>query len=404
MYMLVLFMALAFCIWASAKSQEVSSPSDVQDSNPRRPDSPLGGREAFAGDAACQRCHENESATFLQTRHHRTSQLAEAASVAGKFGAGENSMQTVNPELSFRMEAKDGSLYQIALLEKPGHRTVRSEKFAIVVGSGRKGQTYLYWKEDRLYELPVSYWTELNQWVNSPGYVDGSADFDRSITPRCVECHATYFQTLPASGLEAHFDKTNFVLGISCERCHGPGGEHVRDHLAGTLNDRKTMAPVNLKRERQIEVCAQCHGGVGEQIAPAFSFMPGEQLSNYVKLRRPDPGAKVDVHGNQVALLERSRCFQVSSAMTCSTCHDVHAPERAAAAYSERCLHCHQEKQCGMYAAMGAKIAANCVDCHMPVQESNQLVLDVDDKRLGAKVRNHRIAVYPQNRSSPRFP
>lgn len=39
-------------------------------------------------------------------------------------------------------------------------------------------------------------------------------------------------------------------------------------------------------------------------------------------------------HGNQVGLLERSRCYIASPNMSCSTCHDVHTPEKPVALYS----------------------------------------------------------------------
>jgi hypothetical protein len=313
-------------------------------------------------------------------------------------------MTTLNPELSFRMDAINGHFYETAILAKPGHATMRSEQFNIVVGSGRKGQTYLYWKDDGLFELPVSYWTELKRWINSPGYVDGSADFDRPVTPRCLECHATYFEALGRLPTDNLYSKSNFVLGISCERCHGPGADHVRQQASGAQppNGVKAMAPAGLPREEQVEICAQCHGGVGQQIAPAFSFIPGQRLSDYIKLHRPAPDESVDVHGNQVALLERSRCFQSSPAMTCSFCHDPHAPEPPAARYSERCIACHQPRKCGLYAKLGPQIAANCVDCHMPVQVSRSLVFDEEDTRVGARVRNHWIRVYPEEKRGPR--
>jgi hypothetical protein len=101
------------------------------------------------------------------------------------------------------------------------------------------------------------------------------------------------------------------------------------------------------------------------------------------------------VHGNQVALLERSLCYRSSSTMSCSTCHDVHAPEKSAASYSSVCLKCHQQKDCGMFAKRGAAIAQDCINCHMPVQDSKSLALDTDEEtRLPAKVRNHWIRVY----------
>jgi hypothetical protein len=387
-----------------AAPQEASRHFDEQDAMVTHSIHPHLERQSFVGDRVCQYCHEETFKTFLKTRHHRTSQLPDEASIAGKFSDGENRMKTLNPELSFRMDAKNGRFYQTAILAKPGRTTLRTEEFNVVVGSGRKGQTYLYWNNDRLFELPVSYWTELGRWINSPGYVDGSADFDRPVTPRCVECHATYFEALGPSAADNRFNKSNFVLGISCERCHGSGIKHVQQQGSGPQrpNGGETMAPVGLTRERQLDVCAQCHGGIGEAAAPAFSFVPGERLSDYVRLHRPAPDERVDVHGNQVALLERSRCFQSSPAMTCSFCHDSHAPERSAASYADRCTACHQPQECGLYAKRGPQIAANCVDCHMPVQASSSLVFDDDETRVGARVRNHWIRVYPEEKGGSR--
>jgi hypothetical protein len=111
------------------------------------------------------------------------------------------------------------------------------------------------------------------------------------------------------------------------------------------------------------------------------------------------PAVAVDVHGNQVELLETSRCFRLSN-MTCTTCHDVHRPQRAAAAFSQHCLGCHKAPQCGEYAKLGARIAANCVDCHMPLQKSELLFSQSNGQELRPLVRNHRIAIYP----SPKTP
>lgn len=356
----------------------------------------------FVGDLACRPCHQEKFTTYLATAHHRTSRLPNVSSIAGSFAKGKDVMTTFNPELTFRMEALDGHFYQTAILQKTGHVKKQTEEMDLVIGSATKGQTYLYWKQNALFELPVSYWTALGRWVNSPGYVDGSADFDRPVVPRCLECHATKFQPITASPAENRYNRDNFVLGISCERCHGPAMDHVASHSgnpAGSIAS-KPMPPLRLSRDRQIDVCAQCHGGAGEPIAPAFSFRPGETLSDYVKLQPPNATDRLDVHGNQVNLLERSRCFQASPEMTCSTCHDVHTLERPAADYSARCLSCHRAEQCGMVHKMGAQIAENCIDCHMPVQASNKLVLDADNQRLQANVRNHWIRVYP-NASLP---
>jgi hypothetical protein len=365
----------------------------------------------YAGDEACRNCHVKEFEGYDRTRHHRTSQLPSSSSILGKFSAGKNTMATFNPQVSFRMDAKGGTFFETAITGKPGQKKNRTERIGLVIGSGKKGQTYLYWRGDQLFELPVSYWTASDRWTNSPGYVDGSADFERPVTPRCLECHATSFTSLTAA-TGYHFDKANFEPGISCERCHGPAAEHIRMHAATSVRSNAEAAtsaasalpdsiaqlpPTGTDRARRIDVCAQCHGGIGESVTPPFSFRPGEPLTNSIRLEPFDPRARVDVHGNQVALLEKSRCFQSSFSMTCATCHEVHSPEKEAASYSGRCLTCHKPEACPTFAKLPHQQPINCIDCHMPVQASKSLVLDIEDEQVGARVRTHWIRVYPNS-------
>jgi cytochrome c554/c'-like protein len=363
----------------------------------------------FVGDDACKACHQREFQSYKNTRHHLDSAIPSAETIHGHFDPARNTMASLDPDVSFRMTAKDGLFYETAFEGPAGHQKVRTEKIDIVIGSGRKGQTFLYWRGDELFELPVSYWESLDRWVNSPGYVDGTANFDRGINPRCLECHATYFQDVGNSKRGFHFDKEQFVLGISCERCHGAGADHVRQHsnqggataaAGGTAVSAGVtkMVPIGLERERQVDICAQCHGGIGQSLSPAFSFKPGEALAPHISLER-DPLARVDVHGNQVALLEKSRCFQSSASMTCSTCHNLHEPEREAASYSEKCLTCHQATACPTFSKTPAPSVTNCIDCHMPEQGSNSLKVDLEDQQVPVKVRSHWIRVYPSQAS-----
>lgn len=372
-------------------------------------------RVNYVGDAACRSCHEDIDRTYLHTGHHLTSQQPSENTISGKFTLPSNILRTADPNLHFVMTIRDGKFFQSAVFGHPPDELMHTEPMDVVVGSGERGQSYLYWKGDRLYQLPVSYWTQLGEWVNSPGYTDGTADFTRPIDPRCFECHAGYIASIPSGPPENRYEKTGFVLGITCEQCHGAGRQHVElekqraahpQDSPPAISAGKIMTvdfaitnPRNLSRERQVDVCAECHGGLGEPRAPAFSFVPGRALADYLTLVVPAPDAKLDVHGNQVALLERSRCYRSSPNMSCITCHDVHAPERAAASYSNRCLGCHKVESCGLYPKLGAEIAKNCIDCHMQVQESDVIVSNVAGKQVKMKIRNHWIKIYaaPQN-------
>lgn len=358
---------------------------------------PSASRSVFVGDAACRPCHAAVFDSYLHTAHHLTSQEPSAQTIAGKFTAGSNVLTTINPLLTYHMEDRSGSFYQTAVTGESPKTSSRRERFDFVIGSGGKGQTYLYWRGNQLFELPVSFWTELGQWVNSPGYLDGAADFGRPIVPRCFECHATYIHALSASPNEFRYEKTGYVLGISCERCHGPGRQHIelfQSHPSAAA-ETKIVNPAKLPRGTALGVCAQCHGGLGKSLAPAFSYVPGEPLEKYIELQQPAPDQPVDVHGNQIALLERSKCFQSSASMTCWTCHDEHAPEKPADSYAQRCLTCHKVESCGLFAKLGGKIATRCIDCHMPVQDSHLIVSADNGRQVSARVRNHWIKIYP---------
>ena len=356
-------------------------------------------RTGYAGDEACASCHQDKAATYQRTAHAGTSSLPSGETIHGSFRAGANILRTANPDLYFQMEARPEGFFQTGVLRTSSTEVLtRSERFDIVVGSGRKGQTYLFWDGDQLYQLPVSYWTQQGVWVNSPGYIDGTADFERPIPRRCLECHASSFASrAPPENL---YRKTSLGLGISCEKCHGPGGEHVARYRAKTppqsLAEAAIINPAKLSRDRQIDVCCLCHAGAGDPLTPPLSFTPGDVLAKHLVFPQQAPSAHIDVHASQVQLLERSRCFQSSPAMTCATCHDVHKPDRDLAALASRCLTCHQVESCRVFPKQGQKIANQCVTCHMPLEQTEQILIsDEVGRNMQTKVRNHQIAIYP---------
>lgn len=343
-------------------------------------------------DEQCLPCHEKQK-PYLGTAHHLTSQIAKKETLAGKFEEGKNILKISEPDVYYKMEAKKEGFFQTAMV---GSVPTTSKRFDLVIGSGRKGQTYLYWdKSDRLFELPVSFWIELDAWVHSPGFDDRVVNFSRAVQPRCLECHASAFEVVNEPGITNRYNRSNYLLGISCEKCHGPGQRHIELNNAKNAKpvDQAIINPAKLSRERQVDLCALCHGGLGVGKAPAFSYTVGKDLKDYLHLETPKPNDAVDVHGSQVTLLERSRCYQAST-MTCSTCHDVHQPQRDASAFSEQCLSCHKIQNCKLFAKRGNAIAGKCVDCHMPLQTSNVIVSSHGGRRLRPQVRTHWIKVH----------
>jgi cytochrome c554/c'-like protein len=388
----VFLVLLAIGAWAELGGQEIKpqpgrlEPKATAD----------GRRQDYVGETVCESCHQEKAESFHQTAHYLTSRPPSRESILGSFSPDANVLTTRNPNLIFRMEERNGEFFQTSVEGIAPDENKHSEKIALVFGSGGKGQTYAYWKGDQLFQLPVSYWRELG-WVNSPGYRDGTANFDRPIIPRCLECHGTYFTAL-APGPDRYlnrYKKNGFVVGIDCERCHGPGRVHSERYKQKTAAGVETgiLNPARFSRERQLDLCGLCHAGLGKSVQPSFSYVAGEPLNQYVEFPAPDPNAPLDVHGSQIEALKKSRCFAFSK-MTCLTCHDVHQPQHDLASFSERCLGCHKEQSCGIFATRGKQISNNCVDCHMPKQETNLIVFDALGKRKKPEVRNHWIKVY----------
>ncbi len=350
-----------------------------------------GPRPAAPQAGTCQPCHQQIVASFRRTVHFHTSAEATPATVLGRFSAGHDVLRTSSPGVYFVMERRPGGFYQSSVDSARADR--RTARIDLVVGSGRRGQTYLYWSNEQLFELPVSYLTGAGAWINSPGYVDGQIDFARPIIPRCLECHSTSFTLVNDRGTPRYLDQ--YVLGISCEKCHGDGRAHVAYQAAhpGDSTGRYIANPARLSRDRQVDNCALCHSGDRGRRRPAFSYRVGEPLDDYLLPASQD--SVPDVHGNQVGLLERSKCFRASPTMTCSTCHDVHQVQRDLAALAEKCLGCHQTSQHPLADRIGGRMVADCIDCHMPTRKSRAIDIQTPTRRIGLQFRSHAIGIYP---------
>jgi hypothetical protein len=104
-----------------------------------------------------------------------------------------------------------------------------------------------------------------------------------------------------------------------------------------------------------------CRAGERE-ILPAFSYVPGQPLENYIDVGRLD--SKVDVMSTaDRQSLDEEQMFQASPDMTCSTCAACR-PEPDLATLSQRCVGCHKSEVTGGHPKVGGEIANNCIDCH----------------------------------------
>ncbi|NCD71512.1 cytochrome c3 family protein [Mucilaginibacter agri] len=370
----------------------------------KKTDDPRG--NLYAGSASCIKCHKDISQSFLNTAHHFSTRSGELKNIHGSFSK-DSSVFAYNDSLKIVIEKQGKRLFQNAYLKG---KKIESQPFDIVFG-GSKAETYLYWKGSKTYQLPLSYFENLHSWTNSPGYEGDKVDYNRLIGSRCFECHASYIkQKSPESGAlhqEPAFDKASLIMGIDCERCHGPGANHVNYHteFPEEKQAKYIVKFASLSRGQKLDACAVCHSSSKEQFqTSAFGFKMGDTLAKFKdpSFLPEDPNPPtLDVHGNQNGLLATSKCF-LKSNMDCSNCHNTHVNEsNNMAIYSQRCMACHSEAKhnfCTMAPKLGEVVKNNCIDCHMPLKSSNIISVEssTGKKAIPYMVRTHHIGVYPE--------
>ena len=357
----------------------------------------------YAGSAKCKSCHLTIYTSYTKTAHDASSAPASKQTIKGSFAEGSNVL-FYRSALKVTMKQTDSGYYQVASIDDIERQAAR---FDIVIGSGRKGQSYLSWFNENIFQLPVSYYVPEKKWMNSPGYPPGHVLFNRNIPVGCFECHSSFIKktaTKPAGDyLIDYFDKRQISYGIDCERCHGPAAAHVDFHENNPGEKRPMFIThiAGLARQQKLAMCAACHSGARETKMPAFYYKPGAGLDDYYQPDESEPDvSQVDVHGKQYQLLLASKCFRKSENLTCSSCHNTHVKERDdIKTFSARCMNCHthpDHSSLKMTASTQLDITTNCIDCHMPARPSAVITMQSQTRKapLPALVRTHYISIY----------
>jgi len=365
----------------------------------------------YAGSQACAACHQPVLSSYIHNNHFKTSSEVDAGSLSRKM----RSAVAKNPfyflDSSYISVEEINNTWRQSLSTGPGQpSSIRSGKFDIAFGSAEKAQTYGYWKEGKLYELPLTWFPSLSTWASSPGFSASHARFDRIITGRCFECHSSYIKrTVEPSGpmaVSETLNRSSIIYGIDCERCHGPALEHVRFHQANPTVKTATFITriSSLSRQQQLDLCGMCHSGNDQELQRSlFDFVPGDTLTHFYYPNFGTTAREPDVHGQQLQLLRLSKCFAASD-ITCSTCHSTHKDPEPTIAYNSKCMNCHQGSAHATdvmkeneQRKRDFNLASNtCIDCHMPLRPSKTIILNngAGSKTIPYLLRSHKIAIY----------
>jgi len=283
--------------------------------------------------------------------------------------------------------------YQLDAAGQPINRF--EHKVDWIMGSGRHVRTYLYQTESgELYQLPIAWYTQSGQWGMQPGF--DRPDHNgvlRRIRRECLFCHNAYPE-VPADSdnyLDEHRFPHQLPEGTGCQRCHGPGEQHLKLLLGGATDLEAIRSaivnPRRLSRERRDDICYECHMLPAVATPPVrrfdradFSFRPGQRLSDYalafdIEERDHKTVDRFEINHHPFRL-SQSRCVTESEpgALGCLDCHDPHVKVPVAerpAHYRKVCNSCHQGLD---HPAVEGQALDDCVSCHMPTRRTHDVV------------------------------
>lgn len=214
-------------------------------------------------------------------------------------------------------------------------------------------------------------------------------NFMRPTGPLCDGCHSVNYN------IET---KTVTEWNVGCERCHGPGSDHVAQKTRASI-----LNPARMDYVQANDTCIQCHSQgqpLTNPIAGKYYDWPagysvGLRLADYWKLEEHRLGELTfthfpdgTAHKNRMQGNDYVQSLMYARGVTCFSCHDPHGSENEAILrkpVNEVCMSCHgPNTQNGPHAASIEShthhkvdsAGSQCVACHMPKIE--QTIADVN--------------------------
>ena len=324
----------------------------------------------FVGSESCKGCHAEAYAGWKQTRMANVvlDPKAHPEAVLGNFS---KAAETVG-----KASANGSPML-------PGFEL---KDVAFVYGSRWK-QRYFAKRGDDYFPLGAQWDVEKKRWL--PYHVEagtdwwvahyGPANSDRPTGPTCDGCHSVNYNVETKQVTE---------WNVGCEKCHGPGSEHVAHPAKANIVNPETLDFV-----RANDTCIQCHSQgqpltnpiAGRYYDWPVGYLPGEKLADYWKLEELKFGttnfyqfADETAHKNRMQGNDFVQSNMYHRELRCFDCHQVHSNKNlanlAVADSNKLCLGCHTEDNpAGLkgtvsehthHAAGGA--GSRCVACHMP--------------------------------------
>jgi predicted CXXCH cytochrome family protein len=343
----------------------------------------MAAQPGYVDSAVCAGCHADIAKNYSRTGMGRSLRTVSKTVAEPEFN-GSSFLHAASREL-FTFTLRDGIPW--IRRSQPGavgaETNVFEQRVDYVVGGGNQAISFLHrTRDNKLTEFPVTWYPEDGgHWGMSPAYDrPDHPGFSREINFACMLCHNAYPLSTPVSDSPGEtIFPAQLPEGIDCQRCHGPGQNHV-DAAARGQSAQEIRAsivnPARLGQDRRNEVCLQCHLETTSSRLPAsllrtgrgvFSYRPGEALGDFVLALDRAPGSEhadsIELVGAPYRLAKSACALADGKPLTCDTCHDPHlalAREESVRKIDGICASCHPARE------NRHTERRDCVECHMP--------------------------------------
>jgi len=326
----------------------------------------------YVGSGACKDCHKDIYARWKETR------------MANVVRDPREHPDAIIPDLS-----KPDPLLNFT-----------KDDIAFVYGNKWK-QRYFKQIGDDYFPIPAQW--DVTHKIWRPYFVKNGTDwwatlyppdnFQRPTGPLCDGCHSVNYDINTKKVTE---------WNVGCERCHGPGSEHVAHQGRPNI-----VNPAKLDYVHANDVCIQCHSQGqplknpinGKYYDWPVGFHVGMKLEDFWKLEEHKLGEQSfthfpdgTAHKNRMQGNDFVQSLMYTRGVACFSCHDVHGTKNDAVLWKpakDICFDCHgPNTQNGPHTPTieahthhkPDSPGSECVACHMP--KIAETIADV-------KVRSH---------------
>src|SRR5439155_20082084 len=191
----------------------------------------------YVDPAQCAGCHRQIAEDYARSGMGRSFRSVGAGSELPEFNGA--TFRHDASEQFFTPYRKDGRYY----LRRDQAGNILESEIHYVFGSGNHARSYLHRSPaGTLIELPATWYAENGgHWGMSPAYDrPDHLGFSREATYRCLFCHNGYPEIAPGADFwdGASVFPGRLPEGIDCQRCHGPGGNHISAVRSGSPPQR----------------------------------------------------------------------------------------------------------------------------------------------------------------------